>query len=77
LLKLAREDSDAAKRLYEELKKEDGLTPWLDKESLTPGQNWKIAINKAIKNSRYFIPIFSSLSVAKRGYVQKVKSSCI
>jgi hypothetical protein len=66
----AREDSDAAKRLYEELKNA-GLIPWLDKESLIAGQNWKIAINKAIKKSRYFIPIFSSSSVEKRGYVQK------
>lgn len=66
----AREDSEAARRLYEDLKSA-GLTPWLDKESLIAGQNWKVAINKAIKNSRYFIHIFSSISVAKRGYVQK------
>jgi TIR domain-containing protein len=43
--------------------KNAGLSPWLDKESLIAGQNWKIAINKAIKMSRYFIPI-SSVSVA-------------
>ena len=66
----AREDTEAARRLYDDLKNA-GLTPWLDKESLVAGQNWKIAINKAIKKSRYFIPIFSSISVAKRGYVQK------
>jgi tetratricopeptide (TPR) repeat protein len=66
----AREDSDAARRLYNDLKKV-GLNPWLDKESLIAGQNWKIAINKAIEKSRYFIPIFSSVSVAKRGHVQK------
>jgi hypothetical protein len=66
----AREDYVAAGRLYEDLKRA-GLTPWLDKESLIAGQNWKIAIKNAIKKSRYFIPIFSSNSVAKRGYVQK------
>lgn len=66
----AREDTEAAKRLHKDLK-DAGLTPWLDKESLIAGQNWKIAISKAIKKSRYFIPIFSSISVAKRGYVQK------
>ena len=66
----AREDSNAAKRLHNDLRSA-GLSPWLDKESLIAGQNWKIAINKAIKKSRYFIPIFSSISVAKRGYVQK------
>jgi TIR domain len=66
----AREDTEAAKRLYEDLKNA-GLTPWLDKESLIAGQNWKTAIRKAIENSRYFIPIFSPISVAKKGYVQK------
>ena len=72
----AREDSNAAERLHKDLK-DAGLTPWLDKESLIAGQNWKIAINKAIKNSRYFIPIFSSISVSKRGYVQKRIQVCI
>ena len=47
------------------------MDPWLDKECLIPGQNWKISIKNAIKNSRYFIPLFSSISVAKRGYVHK------
>ncbi|MGC1931965.1 MAG: toll/interleukin-1 receptor domain-containing protein, partial [Candidatus Nitrosopolaris sp.] len=69
-LSYAREDSDAAKRLYEDLKN-DGLSPWLDKESLLPGQNWEIEIRKAIKNSRYFIALLSSNSVDKRGFVQK------
>jgi hypothetical protein len=70
----AREDSEAAKRLYEHIKDVGRLMniyPWIDKDFLIGGQNWKIAINKAIKKSRYFIPIFSSISVAKRGYVQK------
>ena len=35
----AREDSEAAKRLYQELKNA-GFIPWLDKESLIAGQNW-------------------------------------
>jgi hypothetical protein len=66
----AREDAEAAKRLYEDLKNA-GLTPWLDKESLIAGQNWKIAINKSIRKSRYFIPVLSLKSVEKRGFVQK------
>jgi hypothetical protein len=51
--------------------KEAGLNPWLDKECLITGKNWKISIKKAIKKSRYFIPLFSSVSVEKRGYVQR------
>ena len=66
----ASEDGDAAKRLQKDLK-DAGLTPWLDKECLIAGQNWKISIKNAIKKSRYFIPLFSSVSVKKRGYVQK------
>lgn len=66
----AREDAEAAKRLYEDLKNA-GLTPWLDKESLLAGQNWNIETNKAIKKSKYFIPILSSSSVEKTGYIQR------
>jgi len=67
----ARQDSDAALRLYEDLKAWTDLKPWLDKKDLLPGQNWDIEIRKAIKNSRYFIALFSSTSVQKRGYIQK------
>ncbi len=66
----AREDTEAANRLYNDLKMV-GLDPWLDTQSLLPGQKWKIAIKDAIKNSRYFIPLLSSNSVEKIGYVQK------
>ena len=55
----AREDTEAANRLYNDLKMA-GLDPWLDTQSLLAGQNWKIAIRDAIKNSRYFIPLLSS-----------------
>jgi hypothetical protein len=66
----AREDSDAAKRLYNDLKNAH-LNPWLDVESILPGENWDAAIKKAIKNSRYFMALLSSNSVTKTGYVQK------
>lgn len=56
----------AANRLYNDLKMAD-LDPWLDTQSLLGGQNWKIAIKDAIKNSRYFIPLLSSNSVEKAG----------
>lgn len=66
----AREDSDQSERLYKSLKSA-GLIPWRDKDAIKPGQNWKIAIRKGIKNSRYFMPLFSTKSVEKIGYVQK------
>ena len=58
-------------RLYNNLSSKTDLKPWLDKEDLLPGQSWDLEIRKAIKKSRYFIALFSSTSVSKRGYVQK------
>ena len=66
----AREDTEAANRLYNDLKL-SGLDPWLDTESLLGGENWRISIKEAIRNSRYFIPLLSSNSVEKIGYVQR------
>ena len=66
----AREDAELARRLYQDLRKA-GLNPWLDEESILPGQDWENEIRTAIRSSRYFIPLFSSISIKKRGYVQK------
>jgi hypothetical protein len=66
----ATEDHTIAKRLYDDLKKE-GLTPWLDREDLLPGQNWRESIPRIIKASSYFLLVISKNSVTKRGYIQK------
>lgn len=66
----AREDYDAAKRLYDFLVSQ-GQEPWLDKEDILPGQKWEPALQSAIRNSHYFLAILSPNSVGKRGYIQK------
>lgn len=66
----AKEDKDAVTQLYHRLK-ESGYRPWLDKEDLLPGQNWRAEIPKAIKNSQVFIACLSQRSVVKQGYVQR------
>jgi hypothetical protein len=66
----AQEDFDYAERLYNDLKNA-GLNPWLDKEELLPGQNWDREIRKVVKSSKFFLPLFSSRSVEKRGYIQR------
>jgi hypothetical protein len=67
----AREDEESAKRLYEDLRNSElPIEPWIDKEEILPGQDWKREIRKAINESIVFIPVFSSTSVKKRGYVQ-------
>jgi hypothetical protein len=66
----AREDATAAMRLYSDLR-DVGLQPWLDQESLLPGQKWRSAITRAIEDSRFFIALLSSRSVNRRGFVNK------
>lgn len=66
----AREDEETAIRLYHDFKGA-GLDPWLDKESLLPGQKWKAAISQAIKDSSFFLALLSSKSLTKRGYIQR------
>lgn len=66
----AHEDRDIAKRLFTELKTA-GLNPWLDEESLLPGQLWRPAIQQAVRNARYFVALLSTHSVSKKGFVQK------
>ncbi|MDM8522069.1 toll/interleukin-1 receptor domain-containing protein [Desulfococcaceae bacterium HSG8] len=64
-----REDIGTARKLYDDLK-DAGLDVWLDDEDLIPGQNWKKAITKAIRESRFFIALISTKSVVKKGFVQ-------
>jgi len=66
----AREDVEMAKRLYDDLERA-GVSPWLDRKKLLPGQNWKRAIKQAMKDSAYVLALLSSNSVSKTGYVQK------
>lgn len=66
----AREDANAASRLYNDLKV-NGALPWYDKEDLLPGDNWDRSITLAIENCDFFIAILSSKSIGKKGYVQR------
>lgn len=66
----AREDLDSARRLYSDLKAH-GLRPWLDKEDLLPGDDWRRAVVAAIQKCDYFLALLSSNSVQKTGFVQR------
>jgi len=69
-LSYAREDQDVAEKINKDLSSA-GLHVWFDKESLLPGQKWKVEIKRAIRECMYFIALLSSKSVSKKGYVQK------
>ena len=64
-----KEDEPKALRLYSELAAA-GFSPWMDVKKLVPGQNWPRAIEAAIATSDFFIALFSSNSVLKRGGFQ-------
>ncbi|MCC8987487.1 MAG: toll/interleukin-1 receptor domain-containing protein [Candidatus Contendobacter sp.] len=66
----AREDEEAAKRMYTDIKQAGGI-PWFDQEDLLPGQNWELEIGRTIRSCSYFIAIISEHSSNKRGYIQK------
>ena len=66
----ASEDKELVRKIYSKLTS-SGLRPWLDEVDLLPGQNWRIKIPKAIRESDIFIACLSQRSVQKRGYVQK------
>ena len=62
-------DKPAVRDLYRKLR-DDGFDPWLDKEKLLPGQNWRLEIPKAIRTSDVVIVCLSRSSVTKEGYLQ-------
>ncbi len=63
-------DLRIAERLHDDLNQE-GISPWLDSRNLLPGQNRELEVNRAIKQSNYFLAILSFESVSKRGFVQE------
>lgn len=66
----ARENQDSARRLYRDLLS-SGVDAWLDCEKLLPGQRWEQEIERAIRQSDYFVLLLSPQAVEKRGYIQK------
>jgi len=66
----AKDDKSQVSNLYSRLR-DKGFTPWFDEESLLPGQDWDLVIQRQIKQSDVVIVCLSSRAVSKRGYVQK------
>lgn len=64
-------DKLTVKKLFSQLKAENGIDPWLDEEKLLPGENWDFEIRKAVKESHVVIVMLSNGSINKEGYIQK------
>ena len=66
----AKEDIHMVRNLYDRLKNE-GLTPWLDEVDILPGQNWSCEIQRAIDATDFALICLSSISVQKKGFLNK------
>jgi formylglycine-generating enzyme required for sulfatase activity len=67
----ATQDKPAVRELHKRLAAEKWIEPWLDEESLLPGQDVDREIYKAVRDSDAIIICLSKISVAKEGYLNK------
>ena len=65
------QDKPAVRVLYDALKAEGWIDPWLDKAKILPGQDWRMVIEKAVEESDMVIVCLSKHSITKEGFVQK------
>lgn len=66
----ASQDKPAVRTLYRRLS-QAGYLPWLDEEDILPGQDWDLAIRRALRQAHAVLVCLSRASVSKTGYVQK------
>ncbi len=64
-------DKPAVRELYQKLRAEPWIDPWLDEEELYPGQDWKMEIEKAVEAADAIIVCLTKNSINKEGYVQR------
>lgn len=62
----SRSDSDVAEKLYETLTAQ-GKRVWYDRNNLSDGGNFMEEIRKAIRTSKYFVPILSNNITKEKG----------
>ena len=49
----------------------DGFAPWLDKEVLQGGENWRLAIRQAVRASHFVVVCLSNASTKRHGYMHE------
>ncbi len=64
-------DKPAVRELYQKLRAETWIQPWLDEEELYPGQDWSMEIEKAVEAADAIIVCLTKNSITKEGYVQR------
>ena len=63
-------DKPVVRELYQKLRAEVWIQPWLDEEELYPGDDWDFEIEKAVEAADAILVCLSNNSVTKEGYVQ-------
>jgi formylglycine-generating enzyme required for sulfatase activity len=63
-------DKPIVRELYSQLSDEGWMDVWLDEESLYPGQDWDLEIEKAVEDAHAILVCLSNNSITKEGYVQ-------
>jgi formylglycine-generating enzyme required for sulfatase activity len=64
-------DKPTVRELYQKLRAEAWIQPWLDEEELYPGQDWNMEIEKAVEAADAIIVCLTKNSINKEGYVQR------
>jgi formylglycine-generating enzyme required for sulfatase activity len=64
-------DKPTVRELYQKLRAETWIQPWLDEEELYPGQDWNMEIEKAVEAADAIIVCLSKGSITKEGYIQR------
>src|SRR6185503_4682971 len=63
-------DKPQVRALYRRLIAE-GVDAWLDQEKLLPGQDWRVEIPRAVRESDVVVICLSNKSITKEGYIQR------
>ena len=61
-------DKPVVRELYQKLRAEPWIQPWLDEEELYPGQDWDMEIEKAVEAADVIIVCLSTHSVSEGGF---------
>lgn len=69
-LSYVQEDAEKVEKLYQKLS-EAGFKPWMAKKDILPGEKKRSSIEKAIRNSDFFLVCLSANSVNQRGSIQR------
>jgi hypothetical protein len=70
-LSYAPQDEPDVRELYDSLELEDWIDPWLDKEEILPGEDWKLAIETAVEEADVIIVCLSRQAVSTEHYFQR------